>query len=474
MNKLLLVDDDNISREMLAAYIDGLLGYRVDEACSGQIAYEKFLKNNYSVVITDIKMPVMNGLDLLKKIKSSPKGKKTKVILLTGFAQVETAIEAIRQGAFDYLVKPIDINRLGEIIKNISIEEALGSSPFGNSPLKDDEINNNGEQFPDFPYIDIVGFEHKIGIFSQTMKNIVTMSYKLHKDPDVPVLIEGDSGTGKEIIASLVHHGTKGSKLPYVTINCAAISTNLFETEFFGYEAGTFTGGSTDGKIGKLELANGGTILLDEIGEIPLEMQAKLLRVIQEKSFFRVGGTKETKINIRIIACTNKSLAQLVRKNKFRYDLFYRINSATITIPPLCEQKEAIAPLAQMFLVEFATKKKKKFRLIEKNAISILESHAWKGNIRELKNAIERIVLLYDEYELRANHLSFLEYDIDSMIDNKPVLRLGSFVLPEEGLNLEDFENEIVEKALEKFAGNKTHTAKYLGLTLSSLRSRIK
>lgn len=469
MYKILLVDDEHISRDMLATYVEGLLGFDVTQAKSGEEALNLFEAEDFSIVLSDIKMPGMNGIELLRRIKSTAKGKAARMVLFTGFAQVETAVEALREGAYDYLFKPIDVNRLSAIIKEIVIEldmeqmkSLAGELPVGSS-----------KSHSAYSYLEIPGFD-KIGIFSKSMKEIVDICRKLHNDRSIQVLVEGESGTGKEIIAALIHHGFKGASAPIVSINCAALSPSLFESEIFGYESGSFTGGNHDGKIGKLELAQGGTIVLDEIGEIPIELQPKLLRVIQERSFFRVGGTKQIKLDVRFIASTNQDLSELVKADKFRYDLYYRINSTTIKVPALRNQHEAIAPLAQMFLVEFAEKKNKNFRLIDKNAISILEHYPWKGNVRELRNTIERIVLLYDDYELRVDHLAFLESEIDSLKGGKYILRPGSFDLPEDNLNIEAIEREIVDKALTKFAGNKTQTARYLGLTPSSLRSRIR
>lgn len=469
MFKILLVDDETISREMLATYIEGLLGFEVVQVASGEEALIYFENNECPIIISDIKMPGMNGIQLLREINSVEKGRHTKVILVTGFAQIETAIEAIREGAYDYLIKPIEVHRLGEIIRNII-------SDLENEKIGDENNSNNikfAQSYLNGSYLEVPGFD-KVGIFSPAMRDITEMCLKLHKDRNLSVLIEGESGTGKEILATLIHSGAEKSDKPMITINCAAITPSLFESEMFGYEGGAFTGGKHGGKKGKLDLANGGTLVLDEIGEIPLELQAKLLRVIQEKSFYRVGGNQKIDIDVRFIASTNRDLQQLVKENRFRNDLFFRINTAYIKIPPLRKQKEAIAPLAQMFLVDFARQKNKKFRLIDVNAIKLLESHLWKGNIRELKNIIERIVLLYDEYELRANHLGFLGDGIESIENKIFTLRPGMFELPDDCLIIEEIEKEIVQKALNKFNGNKSQTAKYLGLTPSSLRSRLK
>lgn len=467
MYKILLVDDEHISREMLSTYVEGLLGYEVVQARSGEHGWDLFSEGDFQIILSDIKMPGMNGIELLKKIKSTAKGKHVKMVLFTGFAQVETAVDALREGAYDYLFKPIDVNRLGEIIKQIILELDAESG-------KNDFVELEAEPLAKGPsYYSLPGFE-RIGVFSKQMKGIVDTALKLNNDRSLPVLIQGESGTGKEIIAAFIHHGKEGSTSPLVSINCSAISPSLFESELFGYESGTFTGGKMDGKKGKLELAQGGTLVLDEIGDMPFELQPKLLRVIQDKYFFRVGGTKKIDLDVRFIASTNKNLKQLVANDKFRNDLYYRINSATIEIPPLREQKDSITSLAQMFLIEFSEKKGKNFRLIDKKAAFLLENFFWQGNIRELRNAIERIVLLYNDFEIRPEHLNFLDDNIQSLQTKDYILRPGTFLLPDDELNIEAIENEIVEKALAKFEGNKTQTAKYLGLTTSALRSRLK
>lgn len=463
MSKIVIVDDDGISRDMLARYISDLLSYPIEQFSTAEEALEFIEKNVPPIVITDIRMPGMNGIQLLRAIKNSSKTAATQVILMTGFANLETSIEAIRFGAYDYLIKPVEVSRLADIIKSILSKKTSSNERY----------TKNQEQSSIYSY-----YEHpkigKIGIFSTQFQNIVETALKLHKNRSIPVLIEGESGTGKEIIASLIHYGEADFKKPFITINCAAIAPSLFESELFGYEEGAFTGSKSGGRQGKLDLAQGGTLLLDEIGEIPLELQAKLLRVIEERAYYRVGGTHKISLDVRFIASTNRNLLKLVEENRFRNDLYYRINAAHIILPPLRKQKEAIAPLAQMFLTHFAMERLKKFRLIDKSAVKILESHPWYGNIRELKNVIERVVVLYDDNELRPQHLSFLEEYTAFENEGKFVLRPGSFILPDEDLDLEELNYEIVQKALEKFKGNKSQTARYLGLTPSALRSRLK
>jgi two-component system, NtrC family, response regulator AtoC len=318
-----------------------------------------------------------------------------------------------------------------------------------------------------------------IGIFSNKMREIRDLSEKLHNDRTLPVLIEGETGTGKEVAARMIHYGHGDVTAPFVSINCTAIPPNLFETELFGYEEGAFTDAKKKGAMGKFELAQGGTIFLDEIGDLPLDIQPKLLRVLEERAIYRVGGLKKIELDIRVICATNQNLFQKVKQGKFREDLFYRLNVAYIRIPPLRERKEAIAPLAQLFLTQFAEKKNRQFRYLHTDAVKILEDCPWPGNIRELQNTIERVVLLYDDIEVRPEHLRFLtDMNGDLLSDASQcdgnVLQPGKIKLPPDKLDLKELEDEIVRKTLEKFDGNKTRTAEYLGLTRSALRSKLK
>ena len=323
-------------------------------------------------------------------------------------------------------------------------------------------------------YAEVMGIG-RVGVFSGAMRAVMAMAERFHEDRSVPVLIEGETGTGKEIIARFVHYGHSNVTTPFVSINCTAISPNLFESELFGYEGGAFTGAKKEGEMGKLELAKGGTLFLDEIGEMPLELQPKLLRFLQEKEIYRVGGLRKIKLDVRIICATNRTLVHLVEERKFRKDLYYRLNTGNITIPPLSQRREAIAPLAQMFLEQFAKQKKRRFRFLQKESVKILENYSWPGNIRELQNIIERIVLLYDDIEVRPEHLRFLSSECEDLFDSSmPQLIPGSIVLPPDSLDLIEVEKEIVRKALAKFNGNKTRTAAYLGISQTSLRTRLK
>jgi len=312
----------------------------------------------------------------------------------------------------------------------------------------------------------------ELGLFSDVMRNIVSIAEKFHADRNVPVLIEGETGTGKEIIARIIHHGKSKASSPFVVINCAAISPTLFESELFGYEEGAFTGSRKRGMAGKFEMAQGGSLFLDEIGELPLDMQPKLLRALQHKEIYRIGGSHPIKLDVRIICATNRDLKEEMNEHRFRRDLFYRLNTGRIFIPPLSERKEEIGPLAQMFLMKFAQEKKRDFHYIEKDSIKLLEDYHWVGNVRELENCIERVVLLYNDQSLQPHHLNFLEFDEDLQHNhNDKYIHIN---LPTDGYLLTEINKQIVTKVLKLHEGNKTSAAKYLGVSRNTILNILK
>jgi two-component system, NtrC family, response regulator AtoC len=312
-----------------------------------------------------------------------------------------------------------------------------------------------------------------LGIFSETMRKIIQTADTIHLDRNIPTLIEGETGTGKEIIARIIHYGKEKNPAPFIAVNCSAISPSLFESELFGYEKGSFSGAKRSGQAGKLELAQGGSIFFDEIGELPMEMQSKLLRAIQQKEIYRIGGQKPISLDIRFIFATNRKLAEEIKQGKFRLDLFHRLNAGYILIPPLRERKDEIQPLAQMFLQQFAKNKNSKFQFINSEAGIILEQYTWPGNVRELRNAIERIVLLYNETQILPKHLSFLSDafsdDINDKISGKITLDL-----PKDGVKLDDLLDEIIIRTYQHFGGNVTKTAKLLNISRAKVYRKIR
>lgn len=480
--RILTIDDESLSLKAITGFLTYQLGHDVTACEDSTEALKHYKANPFPLVISDIRMPGIDGIELTAYIKKLPESRFTDIVLITGYGNMESAVRALRAGAYDYLLKPIDVEELASIVARVEEHISLLKE---NIDLKfhfettvsqaTSEVREKYERIRS-AYSKIVGVG-RIGIFSDKMREIKNMTEKLHQDRSLPVLIEGETGTGKEVVARMIHYGEGDVTTPFISLNCTAIPTNLFETELFGYEAGAFTDAKKKGAIGKFELAQGGTIFLDEIGDLPLEIQPKLLRVLEERAFYRVGGLKKIKLDIRIICATNQNLSQKVKAGTFREDLFYRLNVGYIKIPPLRERKEAVGPLTQMFLARYAEKKSRRFRYLGKEAVEILENYPWPGNIRELQNTVERVVLLYDDIEVQAEHLRFLTDgggDLSSLRAQTSAFEPGKLKLPEETLDLKALEEEIVEKALLKFDGNKTKTAEYLGLTRSALRSKLK
>ncbi|MBW2059708.1 MAG: sigma 54-interacting transcriptional regulator [Deltaproteobacteria bacterium] len=307
---------------------------------------------------------------------------------------------------------------------------------------------------------------------SEKIRQIFQLIEKIARFPDVTVLIEGETGTGKELIAEAIHYLSPRAGGPFITVNSSAIPSGLIETELFGYEGGSFTGGFRQGKKGKFEMANGGTILLDEISELPLEAQTKLLRVLEGKEFFRVGGTRKIRLDVRVIAASNKSLEEAIRAGHFREDLYYRLDVARIGIPPLRERKEDIIPIAMFYIEKLNQKFGRNFRSISEEAKSLLTSHPWKGNVRELKNAIESVLLAENGHVLEARHLSFLRFRRSVRLDKRQDGFPGE--LPEDGIELESVVKELIRQAVEKCGGNKAKAARLLGISKATLLYRLK
>jgi len=404
------------------------------------------------LILLDIYLTTTNGLELLKIFKKN--FFSLPVIMITGYSDVNIAVNAMKSGAYDFLLKPIDIDQL-----KIIIEKALKTINL------QEEVN----KLHAIVQGDIL--QREFFGKSSAIRKVVSSAEKLAKSSDTTILIDGESGTGKEMFAKYIHQQSPRREGPFIQINCSAIPNELAESELFGHEKGAFTGAQHKTKQGKFELASGGTILLDEIAELSPGMQAKLLRVLQEKKFYRLGGEKEIEVDIRVLAATNKNLSEEVRKGNFREDLYYRINVGNITVPPLRERKEDISVLAYTFLNEFAKRFDKKIIGINHSALELLENYHWKGNIRELRNVIERVTLLLDEDEIKSQHLQFL-------LPNLPVSYSAEgddFLLnvPAKGVKIEQVLRRLIEETLKIAGGNQVKAAKILGLTRSKLRYRM-
>ncbi|GBF33997.1 zinc sigma-54-dependent two-component system [Desulfocucumis palustris] len=474
---ILLVEDDRDSREYLAGFL-GKHGHAVTECGNGKDALDLINNREFHMVLSDINIPGMSGLDILRSLPSPPPGRYPDVVLFTGYDDVELAIEAIRAGAYDYFLKPINIKELTVVVERVAKHQSL----LPENKVLNKKIDETAEaatketkrelKLLQEAYAQAMGAGEVI-IASETMKNIFQLAEKYHADRTIPVLIQGETGTGKEVVARHIHYGKGNTAAPFVDINCAAISPGMFESELFGYEKGTFTGGLPKGKKGKIDLALGGTIFLDEIAELSMDLQAKLLRFIQEKEFYRVGGLKKIKADIRIICATNVNIEESIKKNSFRQDLYYRLNLGLIHIPPLRERKEEIIPLAEALIRQYAQKRKKRFCTISDSASRILLSHHWPGNVRELKNVMEWISFMHDGPEVKPSHLNILTRNKPAGNGDKRILNTETFSLPEGSFNIEEFNNMVVAKALEMHKGNKAQAARYLGISRRMLYCRL-
>lgn len=435
--KILVVDDEKVVRESLFHWFEDE-GYSVDTAEDALDALKQFDKGKYDLILLDMKMPGMSGIELLSKIKEIDKD--SIVILITAFASVPTAIQSLKEGAYDYVTKPVDPDELNNLVKN-AIEQ---------KELKDENylLKNKIEQ--------MIIPENLIGE-SEEMSKIFELINTV-APTDTTVMIRGESGTGKELVAKAIHLNSKRKYFPIVTVNCGAIAESLLESEFFGHEKGAFTGANYRRK-GKFEMANGGTIFLDEIGTISPKMQVELLRIIETKKFTRVGGNDIIKSDFRVIAATNEALEELVKEGRFREDLYYRLNVFTIFIPPLRERRKDIAPLAYHFLGKFSSAMNKNVTKISDEAMHFLCDYEWKGNVRELENAIERAVVVGKSDKIELADLPF--YSKNST-DYEP----GPSTLSE-------IEKKYIEKTLNLNNWNIYKCAGILGIERATLYNKI-
>lgn len=445
--KILIVDDDRLLQNSLKNILSE--NYDTLIAGSGEEALRLLKKNAIDLVLLDIRLPGMDGIETLREIRLIKQD--LSIIMMTAYEDIKTVITSMKMGAHDFLVKPLDIEML-EII----VEKALG-----NLRLKKEVEELRKFYFRKFNIADIIGE-------SEGFRAVLEFADKVAKGHDTTVLIEGESGVGKEVVARFIHHRSNRFDKSFVGINCGAISKDLLESELFGYGKGAFTGGLQEGKKGKIEMAEGGTLLLDEISELQLSAQVKLLRFLEEREFYPVGGTEKKKVDVRVVAATNKSLELQVKAGTFREDLYYRLNVARIVIPPLQERKADIIPLVLYFMNKFNKKFNKSFHGIAPEAEEMLVQYPWKGNIRELKNMVERVVLLEDEHLIKADHLAFLAFPYAS-----PRPKEVSIQIPPQGLDLDELIKQLIIQALELSGSNRTRAAKLLGISRPTLTYRI-
>lgn len=448
--KIMIVDDDKLLQNSLK----NVLSEKYDTLVvgKGEDAIQLLHQQAVDLVLLDVRLPGQDGIETLAQIKA--RESDLLVIMMTAYEDVKTVITSMKMGAYDYLVKPLEIEEL-EII----VEKALD-----NLKLKKEVEELRKNYLKEFNVGNIIGE-------SAAIKKAIEFADKVAKSYDTTVLIEGETGVGKEVIARTIQSRSARFHKPFVIINCGAISKDLVESEMFGYERGTFTGGLQEGKKGQLEMADGGTLLLDEISELLPSSQVKLLRFLEEKEFFPVGGTKKRRVDIRIIAATNKSLKLECQAGRFREDLYYRLNVAKITIPPLRERQVDIIPLALFFMNGFNEKFGKNFRGIEAAARQLLLEYPWRGNVRELRNAIERVILMEEGEAILPAHLAFL--GLAAPENSLQKTAATGLKLPAQGVNLEELTKSLIIQALDASHGNRTRAAKLLGLTRPTLIYRL-
>lgn len=419
-------------------------GYRVVTTTRGKLGIEIIRNDPPSLVILDLKMPEMDGLEVLIKAKDILP--KLPIIMITAHGTIDTAIEAMKLGATDYITKPFDLDELKLVVKQALMVSQLQEEVI----FLRSELNRK--------YGRIVGN-------SQAIHEVCTLIEKV-ADSNATVLVTGESGTGKEVTALSIHQLSSRRDNPFVPINCAALPESLLESELFGHEKGAFTG-AVARKLGRFELANNGTLFLDEITEMPLSMQVKLLRVLQERQFERVGGTESIKVDVRVIAATNRNPLESIKKGTFREDLYYRLNVLPIYIPPLRERSEDIPLLVMHFLKKFNPSQT---QLISPDAMGLMMAYEWPGNIRELQNVIERAVILSQGNEIKGHHLPKEIQKIENNKTNDSQELILNF--PDHGISFEEVEKELIIKALEKSNGNQTKAAQLLNITRSALLYR--
>ncbi len=444
---ILLVDDEANARKGMTQFLQGL-DYDVMTATNGKEGLELFKKESPDLVISDIRMPEMDGIELLESIKAE--APSAKVILLTAYGSVEDAVKAMKKGAFYYLTKPVNLEELEFLVRKAFSSYQLEEE---NRELKQELFRERYDQ-------------GRLIAHSPKMKELLKTVDKIAAS-NASVLIEGESGTGKELIARRIHDLSPRKQHPFIAVHCAALTETLLASELFGHEKGAFTG-AADRKKGRFERADHGSLFLDEIGEITQDTQVKLLRVLQEGEFERVGGTKTIKVDVRLIAATNKTLLDEVQHQKFREDLYYRINVIYLKIPPLRDRKEDIPPLVDAFIRQYAALNAKKIHGIEKDAREALVQYDWPGNIRELKNIVERMIVLSSAGMLTLDQVP------EDIRQGSPHVAgpLGNVAL--HGITkISDAEQELIRSALRETKGNKSNAAEKLGISRRTLYRKL-
>lgn len=446
--KVLIVEDEVNERTGLAELISAW-GYRTDTAGDGVEGYEKITNWSPSIVVTDLKMPRMGGLDLLDRLSSS--SQTVAVIVVTAQGTIDSAVQAMRMGAYDYVTKPIDTSRLKTILQNASA--LLGAKV---------ELEVTRRKLRDAGSLGtLVGPSKKMQEIFRLIEMVAPST--------ASVLITGASGTGKELVARTTHELSPRRNKPFVAINCAAIPETLIESEIFGHEKGAFTG-AVERRTGCFELAEGGTLLLDEIGEMPIATQAKLLRVLEDRKLRRLGSKVETTVDVRVLAATNKVPEEAVARGELRNDLYYRLNVFNIHMPPLREHKEDIPDLVQLLLSDMSSKHDRRVATVSEAVLNLFRNYSWPGNVRELRNTLERAVIVCDGAVVETKHLppGFGHTTVRTSVDDPDAIRLSV------GTTVGEAEKLLILKTLESTNNNKTRAAEILAISLKTLHNKLK
>jgi DNA-binding NtrC family response regulator len=452
MQRILVIDDEESIRDLLKDFLESR-GYEVTTTGDGESGLSMLKEERFDLYLLDLMMPGISGLDVLKVAREEKISVPS--IVITAFASVQTAVEAMQLGAFDYITKPFDLKAV-----DIAIKRALDVSR-----LQEENVRLKKELKKKFGY-------HKIIGNSLPIQNVIKFIEKI-ADTDSTVLITGESGTGKELVAKTIHYNSSRSRKSFVPLNCAAIPKDILESELFGHEKGAFTG-AINTRLGRFEMANNGTLFLDEIGELAPSLQVKLLRVLQEKEFERVGGIKTIKVDVRILAATNRDLEKAVKDGTFREDLYYRLNVIPLHLPPLRKMKEDIPLLVDRFINEISKRKKRDQPRISEESMDCINNYRWPGNVRELENLIERLIILKEGDDVTPD-------DLPERIHEKSNTRDASVkpqVLSRDGVDLnlmlDEIENNMIIQALEISKGVKSKAAGLLGLNRTTLIEKLK
>lgn len=446
--RILVVDDEEMLRKSILAELEDL-GADVFSAGTLEDARKILNEIEPDLSVCDIRLPDGNGIDLAKELKE--RFPTSSVILISAHGGMDTAIEAVRLNAFDYLRKPFHIGELTAVVMRACEVTGLRKSLRFFETTKVSEASQP-----------MIGQSPPMAELRQKIQKLTQV--------DVPaVLIQGETGTGKELVASMLHRESRRAKEPFIEVNCASLPASLIESELFGYEKGAFTDAKSR-KLGLFEIAKSGTVFLDEIGELPLSLQAKLLRVLEQRKFRRLGGMHDISVQAKIIAATNRDLAAMCSKGDFRSDLFFRLSVVSITIPPLRQRGSDLRDIFDYFVSSISTELGLRKPKISKEVYALLESMPWNGNVRELKNVVYKSLVFLDRLVLKREDLAI---DCSIVVDDKKITHAGEFLLPEKGVDLEKLERSLIVQALEKARGNKTAGAKLLGLTRHTMRYRM-